>query len=190
MVRVVGLLACVLIAILPVGVQSDVHLLMAGSVAALFCAEGLLLPSLGLAITGSTAALLVFSAALLMAPATETAGMAAVRFGIALLGLLDATYYRRCFRNAVVDRSVTHEHLSTLAVSMAVAVGVAALLAAIAAVFPMQLTALNRPVAAGAAVVLTSAAVVRTARGARVAQRPRGGDGGRDARRADDARAE
>jgi hypothetical protein len=68
MVQLTSFISIVLIAGLPVLVQQNLPLVVAGIAAGAICATAVLLPSLGLAVTGAIGALLVFSAALLMAP--------------------------------------------------------------------------------------------------------------------------
>ena len=160
MVKTIGLLACLLIAGLPVAVQPDVHLLAAGATAALICVAGLLLPSVALSITGGIAALLVFSTALLMARGAN-ASIEALLMGIALLAVLDTAHDRQRFRRAAVDRSVTRAHLANLALSATISFGVAALLAAVAAVLAIRLDASVRPVAAAGGGILVMVAILR-----------------------------
>jgi hypothetical protein len=160
MMKTIGLLACVLIAALSVCSWPEIHLLAAGAAAALMCASGLLLPSLGLAITGAVASLLVFSISLLLNP-VENVSIEAVLLGIALLIVLDATYYRQCFRRARIDRSVTREHLANLATTVIISLGVAALVAAFAAGISIGLDPSIRPVLAAAGAILVVGTVLR-----------------------------
>ena len=164
MVTVVGLLACLLIAALPVAVQPDMHLLAAGSAAALICTGGLLMSSLGLAVTGAIAALIVFSIALLMASG-ENACIEALLMGVALLTLLDSTHYRQRFNGASVDRPVTRAHLANLAMSVIVSLGVAALLAILAGALSIRLASSVRPMVAAAGTILVMVAVLRATHG-------------------------
>lgn len=166
MVKTIGLLACLLIAALSVAGQPEIHVLAAGAAAALICAGGLLLPSLGLAITGAIAALFVFSVSLLLNPA-ENVSIEALLLGVAVLIVLDATYCRQRFRRALIDKSVTRAHLADLATSVIMSFGVAALLAGLAAGLSIEFDPSIRPVLAAAGVILVMGAVLRaTHRGA------------------------
>lgn len=160
MVKAMGLIACLPIAVLPTAVRPDMHLLEAGVTAALLCAGGVLLPSLGLAIAGAIAALLVFSLALLLASG-ENAIIEAFVMGVALFGLLDATHHRQHFRTAVMDQSVVRMHLADVGTSVAVAFAVAVLLAGIAMGLSIGIDASARPVVAAAGAILVMAMVLR-----------------------------
>jgi hypothetical protein len=122
MVQLTGLISIVLIAGLPVLVQRNFPLIEAGIAESAICALAILLRSLGLAVTGAIGALLVFSAALLMAP-SASALVAAILLGIALLTLLDITYYRQRFRGAMIEPAVARAHLTNLVLSVLVSVG-------------------------------------------------------------------
>jgi len=160
MMKAMGLIACLPIAVLPTAVRPDIHLLEAGAAAALLCAGGVLLSSLGLAIAGAIVALLVFSIALLLASG-ESAIIEAFLLGVALFGLLDATHHRQHFRPAVTDKSVVRMHLAQVGASVGVAFGVAALLAAIAISLSIGMGASARPIVAAAGVILVVAMILR-----------------------------
>jgi hypothetical protein len=160
MVTLIGLLACLASAALPFAVQPDPHLLEAGAVSGLICAVGLLLPSLGFAVTGAIAAILVFSAALLIAPSGAPI-IEAVLLGVALLALLDATYYRGRFGGTAVARPMRRAHLASLGISVIASVGAAVLLVALAATLPLDLTAWFRPLAAAAGGILVMSMFLR-----------------------------
>jgi len=159
----VGLLVCVLIAALPVAVLPELPMLAAGGAAGLICAGGLALPSLGLAVTGAVIALLVFAAALLIAPA-QNASFQAFLLGLSLLILLDATFFRSRFRKLTVAPSIARAHLKYLAASGAYSIVSAALLAVAGDAFPLPLAAPLRPILAGAGAVLVIGAVVHGTR--------------------------
>jgi len=160
MMRAMGLIACLPIAVVPVAVRPDMHLLEAGSIAALLCAGGVLLSSLALAIFGAIVALLIFSIALLLAPG-ENAVIEAFVMGVALFGLLDATHHVQHFHQTETDKSVVRTHLVHVGASVVVAFGVAALLAATAMSLPIGIDASARPIVAAAGVILVMALVLR-----------------------------
>ena len=160
MVKIMGLIACLPIAVLPTAVRPDMYLAETGAAAALLCAGGVLLSSLALAIFGGVVALLVFSVALLLAPGAN-AIIEAFVMGVALFGLLDATHHRQHFRAAVVDKSVERTHLAHVGASVAVAFGVTALLAGTAMSLQIGIDASARPIVAAAGVILVMAMVLR-----------------------------
>jgi hypothetical protein len=160
MVQLIGTAAILLVAGLPIIAQPGLPLLAVGSAVGLICAGGLLLPSLGLAITGVVAGLLAFSATLLMAP-TENAVPQAVAMGIGLLVLIDLTHFRRCSARADIGVGVTLAHLTNLAISIMISVGAAALLIAMAVATPLDLEPAVRPLVAAAGGILILAAILR-----------------------------
>jgi hypothetical protein len=160
MMKAMGLIACLLVAMLPAAVRPDMHVLEAGATAALLCVGGVLLSSLALAIFGAIVTLLVFSIALLLAPG-ENAIIEAFVMGVALFGSLDATHHRQHFHQAVTDKSVVRMHLAHVGASVAVAIGVAALLAGTAMSLPIGIDASARPIVAAAGVILVMAMVLR-----------------------------
>ncbi len=160
MVQLIGIVAILLVAVLPVAVQPGLHLLAVEAVVGVTCAGGLLLPSLGLAVSGSIAALLVFSATLLMAPSVGAVPQA-IAMGTGLLVLLDLTWFRRRFAGADVRAGVTLDHLANLAISVLLSVGAAALLIGVAATVPLDLDPMARPVIAAAGGILVLVALLR-----------------------------
>jgi hypothetical protein len=130
MMRVVGFFAALLIAIAPTLALPDVHVFEAGAVAGLLCVAAALVPSLGLAVFGSTVALLVFATTLLLTP-TPNAVFAALLLGLGLLILLNATQFEERFGRSEGKARIVGTHLSTLgtavllsiAASLAIAVG-------------------------------------------------------------------
>ena len=147
MVRLIGFISILLIAGLPVLAQQSLSLVAAGIAAGAICATGLLLPSLGLAVTGAIGSLLVFSVALLMAP-SASAFVAAILLGIALLTLLDLTYYRQRFRGAMIEPAVARAHLVNLALSVLASVGAIVLLAGFVEILSISLDATIGPIVA------------------------------------------
>jgi hypothetical protein len=160
MVRLTGFISIVLIAGLPVFVQQSLLLVAAGIAASSICAIALLLPSLGLAVTGAIGALLVFSAALLIAP-SASAFVAAILLGIALLTLLDLTYYRQRFRKAMIEPAVAHAHLANFTLSVLVSVGAIVLLAGFGEILSISLDATIRPIAATVGGILVMVALLQ-----------------------------
>ena len=163
MVTAVGLLACIFLAVLPAAVHLEPHVLVAGSIAALICTGGLLIPSLGLALTGAVGSILVFSTTLLIAP-SDNGIVQAIFLGIALFALLDATHYRLRFRGKSIDAPVVRWHLLNLAASTAVSLGVAMLFLILAIILSVQLDLSIRPLVAAAGAVLTMAAALGATR--------------------------
>jgi hypothetical protein len=149
-----------LIAGLPVLVQQSLPLVATGIAAGAICAMALLLPTLGLAVTGAIGALLVFSAALLMAPSTS-AFVAAILLGIALLALLDLTYYRQRFYGATIESAVARAHLAKLAHSALVSVGAIVLLAGFVEILSIDLDATTRPIVATFGGILVMVALLQ-----------------------------
>jgi hypothetical protein len=162
MVQLMGFISIVLIAGLPVLVQRSLPLVAAGIATGAICAIALVLPSLGLAVTGVIGALLVFSVALLMAP-SASAFVAAILLGIALLTLLDLTYFRQRFRGAMIEPAVAHAHLANLALSVLVSVGAIVLLAGFVEILSINLDAATRPIVATFGGILVMVALLQAA---------------------------
>jgi hypothetical protein len=162
MVQLTGFISIMLIAGLPVLVQQSLPLAAAGLAAGAISAIALLLPSLGLVVTGAIGALLVFSVALLMAPSAHPIA-AAILLGIALLTLLDLTYYRQRFRSAMIEPAVAHAHLANLALSVLVSVGAIVFLGGFVEIFSISLDATTRPIVATFGGILVMAALLQTA---------------------------
>jgi hypothetical protein len=160
MVQLTSFISIVLIAGLPVLMQQSLPLVAAGIAAGAICAIALLLASLGLAVTGAIGALLVFSAALLMAP-SASAFVAAILLGISLLTLLDLTYYRQRFRSTIIEPAVVHAHLANLALSVLVAVGAIVLLAGLVEILSISLDATTRPIVATVGGILIMVALLQ-----------------------------
>jgi hypothetical protein len=159
MINAAGLLACLVIAAVPAIVQPERHLAAAGVIAALICAGGLVLASLGVALVGSVAALLVFSVSLLMGPSTNAA-VPAVLLGVALFVLLDATLFHLSFRKAEIGRPVTRLHLATLSASAILSIAIAGLIVAVGAALSFDLDPLFRPIVAAVGAILVMVTVL------------------------------
>jgi hypothetical protein len=160
MVQLTGFISILLIAGLPVLMWQNLALMEAGIGTGAICAIAFLLPSLGLAVTGAVGELLIFSVALLMAP-SASAIAAAILLGIALLTLLDLTYYRQRFRSAMIDPAVARAHLANLALSVLVSVGAFVLLAGSVVILSIDLDASMRPIVATSGGVLVMVALWR-----------------------------
>jgi hypothetical protein len=160
MVQLTSFISIVLIAGLPVLVQQSLPLVVAGIAAGAICATAVLLPSLGLAVTGAIGALLVFSAALLMAPSAR-AFTAAILLGIALLTLLDITYYRQRFRGAMIEPLVARAHLTNLVLSVLASVGAIVLLTGSVKILSIGLDASIRSIVATSGGILVMVALLQ-----------------------------
>lgn len=160
MVRVIGGLAAVALAALPAAVCPDWRVAAAGVLAALVCAAGLFLASLGVAIAGAVLALLAFAAALVATPVVS-AVPEAIAMGAALLTVLDLAYFRRCVRGAWVGPGVVPAHLAGLALSIAAAAGSAVALLGLVALLPVAPGAMIRSVLAAVGGLLVYAAATR-----------------------------
>ena len=160
MVQLTGFISILLIAGLPVLMQQNRPLMEAGIAAGAICATALLLPSLGLAVTGAIGALLIFSVALLMAP-SASAIVAAILLGTALLTLLDLTYYRQRFRSAMIEPTVARAHLTNLALSVLASFGAIALLAGSVKILSISLDASIRPIVATSGGILVMVALMQ-----------------------------
>jgi len=160
MVRLSGLVALPLIAGSPCLVLPERHVLAAGVVAAAICAGGLLLPSLGLATAGAVLAVLVFSVALLVAPATN-AVIAATLMGIAVLVLLDATHFQQRFGRSAIMPGVMRAHLGQLGATILLSVLTVGVLAMVSDAFSLGLGAALRPAVAAAGGILVVLAILR-----------------------------
>jgi hypothetical protein len=161
MVRLAGFLAMLLVGGLPALMLPDVRMLAAGAMVWALCFAGLWLPSLGLAVVGSIAALFLFSASLLIASSGSV--IEAVLMGIAIVTLLDATYFEQRFRTVNVNLHVAAHQLSQMAVFALLAVGGALTIVLLAPVLSQDLGAAIRPFIAGLGVILVLVAVVRKA---------------------------
>ena len=160
MVQLTGFISILLIAGLPVLMQQNLLLMEAGIAAGAICATALLLPSLGLAVTGAIGALLIFSVALLMTP-SASAIAAAILLGIALLTLLDITYYRQRFRSAMIEPAVARAHLTDLALSVLASVGAIVLLAGSVKTLSIGVDASIRPIVATSGGILVMVALLQ-----------------------------
>lgn len=179
MVQLIGIVAILLVAVLPAAVQPGLHLLAVEAAIGVTCAGGLLLPSLGLAVTGAIAALLAFSATLVIAPSASAIPQA-VAMGTGLLVLLDLTYFRQRLAGSDVGAGVVLGHLANLAISVLLSVGAAALLIGVAVTMPVDLDPMVRPVMAAAGVILVLAALLRALTLARRQASGTGADSGQD----------
>lgn len=159
MVKLTGFISILLIAGLPALVQQSLPLVATGIAAGGISAIALLLPSLALAVTGAIAALLVFSATLLMTPSAGAIA-AAILLGIALLTLLDLTYYRQRFGRAIIEPAVARSHLMNLALSVLASVGAIVLLAGSAEFLPIGLDASVSPIVATSGGILIMVALL------------------------------
>ena len=162
MMRLAGLLAVLLVGGLPVVMLPDVRMLEAGAVVWAVCTVALLLPSLGLAVLGSIAGVLVFSVSLLIA--SSGAVVAAVLMGLAILTLLDATYYEQRFRAAGVKPHVAARHLAQMAVHVSVGVLGAVTIVLLAPVLSEDLDATVRSFVAALGIALVLGAMMWRAR--------------------------
>jgi hypothetical protein len=160
MVQLTSFISIVLIAGLPVLMQQSLPLVVAGIAAGAICATAVQLPSLGLAVTGAIGALLVFSAALLMAPSAR-AFTAAILLGIALLTLLDITYYRQRFRGAMIEPPVARAHLTNLVLSVLASVGAIVLLTGSVKILSIGLDASIRSIVATSGGILVMVALLQ-----------------------------
>jgi len=160
MVRLSGLAALLLIAGAPCLVLPERHILAAAVVAAAICAGGLLLPSLGLATAGAVLAMLVFSVALLMTSATNSV-IAAMLMGIAVLMLLDATYFHQRFGRSAITPGVMRAHISRLGATILISVLAVGALAVVSDAFWLGLDAALRPAVAAAGGILVVLAILR-----------------------------
>jgi hypothetical protein len=147
MMRAAGFFAALLIAIAPTLALPDVHVFEAGAVAGALCVASVLLPSLGLAIFGSTVALLVFATALLLTP-TPYAVLAALLLGLGLLILLDATHFEKRFGRSEGKARIVSEHLSTLGTAVLLSIAAALAIAVGAAMVSQDLAPSVRTVVA------------------------------------------
>ena len=106
-----------------------------------------------------------------MAP-SASAIAAAILLGIALLTLLDLTYYRQRFRSAMIHPAVARAHLANLALSVLVSVGAIVLLAGSVEILSIGLDGSMRPIVASSGGVLVMVALWRaTAKLGNVAHR-------------------
>jgi hypothetical protein len=160
MVQLTSFISIVLIAGLPVLMQQSLPLVVAGIAAGAICATAVLLPSLGLAVTGAIGALLVFSAALLMAPSAR-AFTAAILLGIALLTLLDITYYRQRFRGAMIEPRVARAHLANFVLSILASVAAIVLLTGSVKILSIGLDASIRSIVATSGGILVMVALLQ-----------------------------
>jgi hypothetical protein len=160
MARLIGLLAAAMITVLPLTALPDWRVGAASGAAALCCAAGVLLPSLGFACAGAIMSLLIFAAASMTVPA-GTLIPEAIALGAALLSILDCAHFQRCFQGSSVDRGVDQAHLTGLAGSVAMAVAAGLPLIWIATAFSMEATAMLRPVLAAAGGLLVFVSVVQ-----------------------------
>jgi hypothetical protein len=160
MVQLTAFISILLIAGLPVFVQQSLPLMEAGIAAGAICTMAILLPSLGLAVAGAIGALLVFSIALLMAP-SASAFVAAILLGIALLTLLDITYYRQRFRSAMIEPVVARAHITDLALSVLASVGAIVLLAGSVEVLSIGMDSSIRPIVATSGGILVMVALLQ-----------------------------
>lgn len=133
--RAVGLVACIVAAVLPPVVYANPIVAAAAAVAAAFCAAGLLLPHLGLVIAGAAGTMLVFASALLAAPETN-ASVAGALLGLSIWVVLSCTYFRQRFQAVSVDHAVRRAHAVALAKAALISVVAPALLAATAFLVP------------------------------------------------------
>jgi hypothetical protein len=160
MVHLTSFISIVLIAGLPMLVQQSLPMVVAGIAAGAICATAVLLPSLGLAVTGVIGSLLVFDAALLMAPAARVTTVATL-LGIALLTLLDITYFRQRFHGALIEPAVARAHLAKLALSVLASVGAIVLLTGSAQILSIGLDTSIRPIAGTAGGILVMVALLQ-----------------------------
>lgn len=168
--RATGLVACIIAAVLPPAVYANPIVAAAAAVAATFCAAGLLLPHLGLVVTGAVGAMLVFASALLAVP-DANASVAGALLGLSIWVVLSCTYFRQRFRAVFVDHAVRRAHAVALAKAALISVVAAALLAATAFLVPAIPVPYARSLlpAVGAILVMT---VVLHARYPAVRDRP------------------
>jgi hypothetical protein len=160
MVQLTSFISIMLIAGLPMLVQQSLPLVVAGIATGVICATAVLLPSLVLAVTGVIGGLLVFSAALLMAPSARVT-TAAILLGIALLTLLDITYFRQRFHDAMIEPAVARAHLAMLTLSVLSSVGAIVLLAGSTQILSIGLDASIRPIVATAGGILVMVALLQ-----------------------------
>ena len=161
MIRLAGILAVLLVGGLPALMLPDVRMLEVSAVVWAICMLALLLPSLGLAVLGSIVALLAFSASMLIAASGSVTE--AVLMGIAILVLLDCTYFEQRLRAATVQPPVAASHLSQTAVFVLLAVAGALAIGLLALIFSPDLDATTRSFIAGAGIVLLLGSMMRKA---------------------------
>jgi len=161
MMRAVGIFAALLVGGLPVVMLPDLRVLEAGVVVWAVCAAALLSRSLGLAVVGSIAGVLLFSASLLIT--SSGAILEGVVMGIAILTLLDATSFVRRFRAAGATLHVGVDHLLLMAVYVLLAVVGALAIVVVAPVLSQDLDATIRSFIVASGVVLVLGAMVRKA---------------------------
>ena len=158
MIRLTGFLAVLLIGGLPVLMLPDVRMLEGSAVVWIVCAAALLLPSLGLAVLGSVAALLMFSVALLIAASGSV--IEAMLMGIAILTLLDITYFEQRFGAADGKLHVAADHLSQMAVFVVLSVLGAVMIVLLASVLSQDIDATSRSFIAAFGAILVFGAMV------------------------------
>jgi hypothetical protein len=158
MMRLAGILAVLLVGGIPVLMLPDIRMLAAGAVVWAVCIVALLLPSLGLAVLGAIAGLLMFSGSLLIA--SSNAVTEAVLMGIAILILLDATYFEQRFRTVDVRLHVAADHLSQMAGYVLVGLLGAVIIILLTPVLSQDLGATIRSFMAGLGIILVLGAVV------------------------------
>src|SRR5689334_18897446 len=149
MVRLTGAAAALVIAVAPALVVANVLAISAGILAGLVGLCGVLVPSLAMASVGTVGALLVFSAALLLAPA-DNAWLAATLMGVAIVALLDAAHYQQRFGRSAVGARVVGRHLTDLAVTGLLSFFAASTIAVVLATMSAGVDATLRPFAAAA----------------------------------------
>lgn len=160
MVRLSGIAAVLLLAGLPVLVRPDARLLPIVAAVAALCMGGLLLPSLGLATAGAVVSLVVFSITLLLVPENDEL-VAATLMGIAVVTLLDATYFQQRFGRLAIGPGVARAHVTRLAVLVPATFLAAGVLAAVGSLLWLNLGGTLRPFLAAAGGILVVLAILR-----------------------------
>lgn len=169
-----GLFACIVVAILPPTVHASPMIAVGAAVGAAFCAAGLLLPLLGLAVAGAVAAMLAFTSALFAEPEVN-ASAAGVLLGVSIWIVLACTYFRQRFRAMFVEPAVQQAHMVALGAWALVSAVAAALLAVTAFVVPAIPNPYARALLPGAGAILVMGGVLLACRPAvpgRPARRP------------------
>lgn len=158
MMRVAGFIAVLLVGGVPVVMLPDVRMLEAGAVVWAMCGVALLLRSLGLAVLGSIVGVMLFCASLLLG--FSGAIVEAVLMGIAILTLLDATYFEQRFRTAVTKQHVAAHQLVAMAVFVLAGVVGAVTVVLLAPVLSQDLDATLRSFVVAFGIVLVLGAMV------------------------------
>lgn len=159
MMRFVPTIAIPILVGLPVSMQASLEVAFTATVAGVVCAVGVSRSSLAAATTGAVIALIAVTLAQWESPSSIGAASATV-FGLAILFLVEGTYFTHRYRKALVARIVWRRHGIWWAARAAVALGASLLVAALASALAPLLPAFPALFLAGSGVLLVFAAAL------------------------------